>query len=64
MLAEAEITAFAEKMRRVLAGVDEFPDHWARLRRRLGARPQEEKSCGAELRRAYEEATGILLGCD
>ena len=64
MLADKEITAFAAKMRRVLAGADECPEQWARLRKRWAARPQQDKPCGAELRRAYEEATGTLIGCD
>ncbi len=64
MLTEVEITAFAKKMRRVLTGVEEFPEQWARLRRPWTARPGEDKPCGAELCRAYEEATGTLIGCD
>jgi hypothetical protein len=64
MLAEVQVTAYAEKMRRVLAGKDEFPEYWARLRRRLAPQARAEKPCGAELRRVYEEETGIDLGCD
>jgi hypothetical protein len=64
MLAEAQITAFADKMRRALAGTDEFPEQWARLRKRWAARPQENKPSRAELRRAYEEKTGTVIGCD
>jgi hypothetical protein len=64
MLAEREITAFADKMRRVLAGMDEFPDQWVRLQKRWATRPQEDKPCGAKLRRAYEETNGTVIGCD
>jgi hypothetical protein len=64
MLTDVEITAFAQKMRRVLTGADEFPDNWARLRRRSTAQPRKQRPCGAELRRAYEEATGTEIGCD
>jgi len=64
MLADREITAFAEKMRRVLAGTDEFPDQWVRLRKRWARHAQEDKRCGARLRRAYEEANGTVISCD
>jgi hypothetical protein len=64
VLAEVEITTFAERMRRTLAGVDEFPEQWARLRRRWADRPREQKHYGAELQQAYEEATGTMIGCD
>jgi hypothetical protein len=65
MLAEREITAFAEKMRRALAGADEFPEQWARLQRRWAGYNQEQPHyCGAELQEAYEEATGTLVVCD
>jgi hypothetical protein len=64
MLAEAEITAYAKKMARVLAGAEEFPDRWVRLRKRWAARPWEEQPSGAKLRRAYEEATGTVVDFD
>jgi hypothetical protein len=64
MLTERQITAYADKLRRGLAGIDEFPDQWVRLQKRWAVPPREKQPTGAELRQAYEEATGTLIDCD
>jgi hypothetical protein len=40
------------------------PERWERLRRRWSAATREPERFAGEMRRAYEEATGTLLGCD
>ena len=64
MIAEQDITTFAEKLRRSLAGADEFPEHWAWPQRHVAWGPHEPPHFGTELQQAYEEATGTLVGCD
>lgn len=64
MLVEKDITTFAEKMRRALAGADEFPEHWTRPHGRRTGCPEEPPHRGAELQQAYEEATRTLVACD
>ena len=64
MLAETQVNAYAEKMRRVLAGADEFPGYWSRLQQRWAAQANHPEHCAAKLRRAYEEMNGSQIGCD
>ena len=64
MVTQAEIKAYVEEMRRALDDAGEWPERWERLRKRLAPRPPSPSHLVTELRRAYEEATGICLGCD
>jgi hypothetical protein len=43
---------------------DERQEQWECLRRYLSHPPMENQIKRAELYRAYEEATGTLIGCD
>ncbi len=45
-------------------GEDETQEQWEVLRRRLSPPPQRQRVPVAEMYRAYEEATGTLVGCD
>jgi hypothetical protein len=60
----AEIEAPVEEMRQAEDGAGEGPVQWERLRKRLAPQPRSPSHLVTELRRAYEEATGICLGCD
>jgi hypothetical protein len=64
MVAQAEMTAYAEQMRRAADGADERPEQWERLRKRLAPRAPGPRHLVTELRQEYEEATGTCLGCD
>jgi hypothetical protein len=64
MLAAAEITAYAEEMRRRAQGLEGRAEQWEHLRRRLTPRPEATPHYVAELCRAYEEATETPIGCD
>ena len=64
MLAHAEIEAYAEEMRRAADGAGELPERWERLWHRLTPRSPSPSHLVNELRRAYEEAATICLGCD
>jgi hypothetical protein len=64
MLAPAEVTAYAEEMRRIMDGAKERPEQWERWRRRWNPRSNGTRPPVTELCRAYEEATGTRTGCD
>jgi hypothetical protein len=64
MVTQAEIKAYVEEMRRALDDAGEWPERWERLRKRLAPRSASPSHLGAELRRAYEEATSTCLGCE
>jgi hypothetical protein len=40
------------------------PERWERLRRRWAAETPEPPRYAADVRRAYEEATGTCIGCE
>jgi hypothetical protein len=43
---------------------DDWKDQWECVRRRFATRPPEKHHCITDLCQAYEEATGMCLGCD
>jgi hypothetical protein len=49
---------------RVVADMEERRAQWEVLRNRLAHLPRPVKVPVAEMIRAYEEATGTLIGCD
>ena len=60
-----DVTAFAD--RRESAEEDNgtlSAERWERLRRRWAAETPEQPRFPAEVRRAYEEATGTCIGCE
>jgi hypothetical protein len=64
MVTQAEIKAYVEELRRAADGAGERPERWERLRKRMAPRSPSPSYFVTELRRAYEEATGICLGCE
>ena len=64
MVTQTEIKAYAEEMRRAADGAGEWPERWEHLRKRLAPRSPSPSHLVTELHRAYEEATGICLGCE
>jgi hypothetical protein len=64
MLAQADITSYAEEMKRRLEGPEDCPEHWLWLHRRLAAAQYGHRICLTDLCQAYEDATGVLTGCD
>jgi hypothetical protein len=64
MLAPAEVTAYAEEMRRIMDGAKERPEQWDRWRKRWNPRPGGTRALVSKFCRAYEEATGTRTGCD
>jgi hypothetical protein len=64
MVTQAEIEAYVEEMRRDADSAGERPERWERLRKRLAPRSPSSSHLVTELRRAYEEATGICPGCE
>jgi hypothetical protein len=64
MVTQAEINAYVEEMRRAADGAGAWPARRERLRKRLAPRSPSPSHWVTELRRAYEEATGICLGCE
>jgi hypothetical protein len=43
---------------------DDWKDQWECVRRRFGTRLPEKHHCITDLCQAYEEATGMRIGCD
>jgi hypothetical protein len=64
MVAQAELTAYAEEIRRTAEGTDESWEQWERLRRRLGPQPQTHRAWMTALCQHYQEKTGTVIGCD
>jgi hypothetical protein len=64
VVAQAQIIAYVEAMRRAAEGADAEQEQWERLRRRLAPRPQSRPHRVADVCREYEEETGVCLGCD
>jgi hypothetical protein len=64
MLIQAEIEAYVDEMQRAADGAGECPERWERLWHRLAPRSTSPNHLANELRRAYEEAASICLGCD
>jgi hypothetical protein len=62
MLATVELQECLDGM--TAEAPDERQEQWECLHRYLGHRPMEHKVRLTELYRAYEEATGTLIGCD
>ena len=63
MLTEAQLAAYAEAMQRT-QDVQQDPKQCERLRRRPAPGSRERRPRRAEIRRAYEEATGTRIDCD
>jgi hypothetical protein len=64
MVTQAEIKAYVKEMRRDADGVSERPERWECLRKRLAPQSPSPSHLVTKLRRAYEEATGMCLGCE
>jgi len=64
MLAQAEITSYMEETWQHADLMDEREEEFATVRRRLTSPPQSQRHMAERMRRAYEEATGMSLGCD
>ena len=64
MVTQAEIEAYVEQLRRAADGAGEWPERRDRLGKRLAPPVPEPQALGNRLRRSYEEATGVCLGCE
>jgi hypothetical protein len=64
MLAQAEITAYAQAVRQAAEGREAREEQWERLRRRLASHPGNRTLLVTRLLQQYEEATHTCFGCD
>jgi hypothetical protein len=64
MVTQAQIEAYVEEMQQAAEGAGDWPERWERMRKRLAPRSPSPSHSVTELRRAYEEATDICLGCE
>jgi hypothetical protein len=64
MVTQAQIEAYVEEMQQATECTDDWPERWEPMRKRLAHRSPHPGHLETELRRAYEEATGMRLGCE